>query len=64
VSSDDSFRTVMQQHQAVFDAIRDGKPPAASDAMAALILAAAERVRIRQAESSLATIQTHTFSEA
>jgi DNA-binding FadR family transcriptional regulator len=64
VSSDESFRTVMGQHQAVFDAIRDGKPSAASDAMAALILSAAERVRIKHAGSSLATIQTHAFSEA
>jgi DNA-binding FadR family transcriptional regulator len=63
VSSDESFRVVMQQHQAVFDAINAGKASAASDAMATLILAAAERVRIRRAKSSLATIQTHTFSE-
>ena len=34
VSSDERFKEVMQQHQAVFDAIEQRDPPAASDAMA------------------------------
>ena len=47
VSSDDRFREVMRQHQAVFDAIEKRRPADASDAMAALILQAAERVQIK-----------------
>ena len=64
VSSDDRFREVMRQHQGVFDAIEQRKPPLASEAMATLILQAAERVQIKHAESSLAKIQIHAFSEA
>ena len=52
----------MQQHQAVFDAIEQRDPPAASDAMSNLILQAAERVQIKHAESALANVQIHTFS--
>ena len=63
VSSDDRFREVMRQHQAVFDAIEQGSPAAASDAMSELILRAAERVQIKHAESALATVQVHAFSE-
>ncbi|EIM27755.1 FadR/GntR family transcriptional regulator [Microvirga lotononidis] len=63
VSSDDRFREVMRQHQAVFDAIAEGDPAAASEAMSELILQAAERVRIKHAESALATLQIHAFSE-
>ncbi|MBJ6123805.1 FadR/GntR family transcriptional regulator [Microvirga splendida] len=62
VSSDDRFQEVMRQHQAVFDAIEQRQPSAASDAMAALILQAAERVQIMHAESSLTSIQIHAFS--
>jgi DNA-binding FadR family transcriptional regulator len=64
VSSDDRFNEVMRQHQAVFDAIEQRNPSGASDAMATLILQAAERVRIKRAGSSLAAIQTHAFSSA
>lgn len=64
VSSDDQFKRVMRQHQAVFDAIKEGNSADASDAMSALILQAAERVRIKRAENSLATIQIHLFSKA
>lgn len=64
VSSDERFTEVMRQHQTVFDAIERRDPSAASDAMAALILQAAERVRIKHAESSLTTIQIHAFSGA
>jgi DNA-binding FadR family transcriptional regulator len=64
VSSDDRFNEVMRQHQAVFDAIEQRKPSAASDAMAALILQAAERVQIKHAGSTLAKIQIHAFSGA
>jgi DNA-binding FadR family transcriptional regulator len=64
VSSDARFKEVMRQHQAVFDAIEQRHPSAASDAMAALILQAAERVQIKHAESSLARIQIHAFSGA
>lgn len=63
VSSDDRFREVMRQHQAVFDAIAEKDPAAASAAMSELILQAAERVRIKHAESALATLQIHAFSE-
>ena len=49
-----AFEEVMQQHQAVFDAIERRDPPAASDAMSDLILQAAERVQIKHAESALA----------
>jgi DNA-binding FadR family transcriptional regulator len=62
VSSDARFREVMRQHQAVFDAIERGSPVAASEAMSELILQAAERVQIKQVESSLATVQIHAFS--
>jgi DNA-binding FadR family transcriptional regulator len=62
VSSDDRFKEVMRQHQAVFDAIEQRHPSAASDAMAVLILQAAERVHIKHAESALAEIQIHAFS--
>lgn len=62
VSSDDRFAAVMEQHQAVFDAIERQNPPKASGAMSALIMQAAERIRIKQGESALATIETHTFS--
>lgn len=62
VSSDDRFREVMRQHQAVFDAIEQRHPSAASDAMAALILQAAERVHIKHAQSALTNIQVHSFS--
>ena len=62
VSSDERFKEVMQQHQAVFDAIEQRDPPAASDAMSNLILQAAERVQIKHAESALANVQIHTFS--
>jgi DNA-binding FadR family transcriptional regulator len=61
VSSDDRFASVMKQHQAVFDAIEQQDPQGASDAMSFLIMEAAERVRIKQGESDLATIATHTF---
>ncbi len=64
VSSDDRFNEVMRQHQAVFDAIEQRDPSVASDAMSALILQAAERVQIKRAGSSLATVQTHAFSSA
>lgn len=64
VSSDERFKSVMKQHQGVFDGIEAGDPAKASNAMSALILQAAERVRIKHAESSLATIQAHAFSEA
>lgn len=64
VSSDDRFRDVMRLHQAVFDAIEQRRPSVASDAMAALILQAAERVKIKHAGSALAKIQIHAFSEA
>jgi DNA-binding FadR family transcriptional regulator len=63
VSSDDLFRLVMKQHQAVFNAIEQRNASAASDAMSALILQAAERVRINHASGSVATIQVHAFSE-
>ncbi|WP_243368644.1 FadR/GntR family transcriptional regulator [Microvirga solisilvae] len=62
VSSDERFDTVMKQHQAVFDAIEEQDPSAASEAMSVLIMQAAERVRIKQSASTLATIQTHAFS--
>jgi len=62
VSSDDRFREVMRQHQAVFDAIEKRRPADASDAMAALILQAAERVQIKHNASSVAEIQVHAFS--
>jgi len=62
VSSEDSFKNVMQQHQAVFDRIEQRDPAAASAAMSALILQAAERVRIKHGESALTTIETHAFS--
>jgi DNA-binding FadR family transcriptional regulator len=62
VSSDDRFKEVMRQHQAVFDAIKQRHPSAASHAMAALILQAAERVMIKHAESALTSIQIHAFS--
>ncbi len=62
VSSDARFREVMRQHQAVFDGIEQRDPSAASDAMSELILQAAERVRIKHAESALTSIQVHTFS--
>ena len=52
----------MRQHQAVFDAIEQRRPSAASDAMAALILQAAERVQIKHNASSVAEIQVHAFS--
>jgi DNA-binding FadR family transcriptional regulator len=55
---------VMRQHQAVFDAIEQRRPSAASGAMATLILQAAERVQIKHAGSSLASIQIHAFSES
>jgi DNA-binding FadR family transcriptional regulator len=64
VSSDDRFKEVMRQHQAVFDAIEQRRPSAASGAMATLILQAAERVQIKHAGSSLASIQIHAFSES
>jgi DNA-binding FadR family transcriptional regulator len=63
VSSDDQFKRVMEQHQAVFDAIEQRNSPAASDAMSALILRAAERVKIKRAGSSIAMIHVHEFSE-
>jgi DNA-binding FadR family transcriptional regulator len=63
VSSDDQFKRVMEQHQAVFDAIEQRNSPAASDAMSALILRAAERVKIKHAGSSIAMIHVHEFSE-
>lgn len=62
VSSDDRFRNVMEQHQAVFDAIERQDPPAASEAMSVLIMQAAERIRIKHDEGALATIETHAFS--
>ena len=62
VSSDDRFREVMQQHQAVYDGIAQHDPVAASEAMSHLILQAAERVQIKHVESSLATVQIHAFS--
>jgi DNA-binding FadR family transcriptional regulator len=62
VSSDARFQEVMRQHQAVFDAIEERQPSAASDAMATLILQAAERVQIKRKESSVAQIQIHAFS--
>jgi DNA-binding FadR family transcriptional regulator len=62
VSSDARFREVMRQHQAVFDGIEQRNPYAASNAMSALILQAAERVQIVHAESALTSIQVHTFS--
>jgi DNA-binding FadR family transcriptional regulator len=64
VSSDEQFKLVMEQHRAVFDAIEQGNASAASDAMSVLILQAAERVRIKRAESTLAMLQVHAFSEA
>lgn len=64
VSSDDQFKRVMEQHQAVFDSIERGDAAAASEAMSTLILRAAERVAIKRAESALATLQIHAFSEA
>jgi len=63
VSSHERFNLVMHQHQAVLEAIERGNPSAASHAMSALILQAAERVQIKHAESSLAIIQVHTFAE-
>jgi len=62
VSSDDSFVNVMQQHQAVFDAIERQEPRTASEAMTALIVQAAERVRIKHGGSALVAIETHAFS--
>lgn len=62
VSSDDRFETVMKQHQAVFDAIEQQNPVAASEAMSFLIMQAAERIRIKHGESALTAIQTHAFS--
>ncbi|WP_262271623.1 MULTISPECIES: FadR/GntR family transcriptional regulator [Microvirga] len=62
VSSDDRFREVMRQHQAVYDGIEQSDPAAASDAMSDLILQAAQRVRIKHEESSLANVQIHAFS--
>lgn len=62
VASDDRFEKVMEQHQAVFAAIEQKNPSAASDAMSALIMQAAERVRIKHSETALATIETHAFS--
>lgn len=64
VSSDEQFRKVMEQHQAVFDAIEAGKPAAAAEAMSNLILRAAERVGIRTRKSALAAPPVHAFSEA
>jgi DNA-binding FadR family transcriptional regulator len=64
VSSDDQFKLVMAQHQAVFDAIEKRHAPEASDAMSTLILQAAERVGIKRAKSALAALQIHSFSEA
>lgn len=63
VSSDDRFALVMKQHKAVFDAIEKRDPTGASNAMSLLILQTAERVRIKHAGSSLASIPTHAFSE-
>jgi DNA-binding FadR family transcriptional regulator len=63
VSSDEQFKRVMDQHQAVFDAIEQRNSAAASDAMSALILRAAERVKIKHAGSSIAMIHVHEFSE-
>jgi DNA-binding FadR family transcriptional regulator len=64
VASDDRFKLVMEQHQAVFDSIERGNPSAASDAMSILILQAAERVRIKRAESAVAALQILAFSVA
>jgi DNA-binding FadR family transcriptional regulator len=64
VASEDRFARVIKQHREVLEAIERGEPSAASNAMSTLILDAAERVHIKHAESSLATIQTHAFSEA
>ncbi|KLK92252.1 hypothetical protein AA309_14705 [Microvirga vignae] len=63
VSSDARFEEVMEQHQAVFDAIEQQNPSAASAAMSALIVQAAERVRIKHGDAALATIPTHAFSD-
>jgi DNA-binding FadR family transcriptional regulator len=62
VSSDDRFQQVMRQHQAVFDAIEQQDPPAASGAMTDLIVQAAERVRIKHGKCTLAIVETHAFS--
>ncbi|RDI52611.1 FadR/GntR family transcriptional regulator [Microvirga subterranea] len=62
VSSDERFKEVMWQHQAVFDGIEQRNPVAASEAMSDLILQAAERVQVKHVESSLATVQVHSFS--
>ncbi|RDI58828.1 GntR family transcriptional regulator [Microvirga subterranea] len=64
VSSDEQFRRVMEQHQAVFDAIEAVKPAAAAEAMSNLILRAAERVGIKTKKSALAAPPVHAFSEA
>jgi DNA-binding FadR family transcriptional regulator len=62
VSSSDQFARVIKQHRAVLEGIEQSDPTAASNAMSFLILQTAERVRIKHAESALATIQAHAFS--
>ncbi|WP_210490852.1 FadR/GntR family transcriptional regulator [Microvirga antarctica] len=62
VSSDARFKAVMRQHQAVLDGIAQRNPVAASEAMSALILQAAERIQIKHGESALTTVQIHAFS--
>ncbi|WP_230533063.1 FadR/GntR family transcriptional regulator [Microvirga roseola] len=64
VSSDEHFNRVMRQHQAVFDAIREGDSAAASNAMSELILQTAERVRIKPERGALATMQAYAVSQA
>jgi len=63
VSSDAQFKRVMRQHQDVFEAIKARDSQGASDAMSMLIVQAAERVQIKLAESTIATIQVHSFSK-
>ncbi|MGO4571422.1 FadR/GntR family transcriptional regulator [Microvirga sp. 2TAF3] len=63
VSSDERFKLVMKQHQAVFDAIEERDASAASDAMSTLILRTAERIRIKHDAGAVATVQLHAFSQ-
>ncbi|MGO4706862.1 FadR/GntR family transcriptional regulator [Microvirga sp. 2MCAF38] len=63
VSSNERFQRVMKQHQAVFDAIEQRDPSAASAAMSELILQAAERVKVKKSGNPVSTIQLQAFTK-